>query len=151
MRRLNKVLASVTLVGLLALGGVMLTRQVLAVADEANAERLNRAVLAYIAEKNPSAPIKAFQRFPEVLLAESERTKIDHCLALAQAEVESEFKQDAVGGAGEIGIFQIKPSTAAIFEPLAGTFKRPVMTGPNKDLGDLADPVVSTRFAMAYL
>ena len=62
MRRLNKVLASVTLVGVLALGGVMLTRQVLAVADEANAERLNRAVLAYIAEKNPSAPIKAFQR-----------------------------------------------------------------------------------------
>jgi soluble lytic murein transglycosylase-like protein len=152
MRRLNKVLASVTLVGLLALGGVMLTRQVLAVADEANAERLNRAVLAYIAEKNPSAPIKAFQRFPEVLIAESERTKIDHCLALAQAEVESEFKQDAVGGAGEVGLFQTLPSTAALFESTVGTFKRPNLKaqGP-RDLGDLAIPAVSTRYAMAYL
>jgi len=97
MRRLNRVLASLTLVGAIALGGVVLTRQVLAVAGEANAERLNRAVLGYIGEKNPLAPIKAFQRFPEVLFAEAERTKIDHCLALAQAEVESEFHHDAVG------------------------------------------------------
>ena len=53
-------------------------------------------------------------------MAEAQRSNIDHCLALAQAEVESEFKHDAVGAAGEIGIFQIKPSTAAIFEPIAG-------------------------------
>ena len=99
MRRLNRVLASLTLVGAMTLGGVVLTRQVLAVANEANSERLNRAVLAYIGEKNPNAPIKAFQRYPEVLFAESERTRIDHCLALAQAEVESEFKHDAVGAA----------------------------------------------------
>ena len=59
MRRLNRVLASLTLVGAIALGGVVLTRQVLAVANEANTERLNRAVLAYIGEKNPGAPIKA--------------------------------------------------------------------------------------------
>ena len=66
-------------------------------------------------------------------MAEAQRSNIDHCLALAQAEVESEFKQDAVGkAAGEIGIFQIKPSTAAIFEPLAGPFKRPVLTGANR-------------------
>ena len=74
MRRLNRVLASLTLVGAIALGGVVLTRQVLAVANEANSERLNRAVLAYIGEKNPSAPIKAFHHFPEVLFVESERT-----------------------------------------------------------------------------
>jgi soluble lytic murein transglycosylase-like protein len=153
MRRVNRVLASVTLVGAIALGGVVLTRQVLAVASEANSERLSRAVLAYIGEKNPSAPIKAFQHFPEVLFAESERTQIDHCLALAQAEVESEFKHDAVGAAGEIGLYQIKPSTAAILEPVAGPFKRPAATYTKgaKELGDLADPVVSTHFAMTYL
>ena len=150
MRRLNRVLASVTLVGVIALGGVVLTRQVLAVAGEANAERLNRAVLGYIGEKNPLAPIKAFQRFPEVLVAEAERTKIDHCLALAQAEVESEFKHDAVGGAGEVGLFQTLPSTAALFESTVGPFKRPVLKG-QRDLGDLAIPTVSTQFAMAYL
>src|SRR5258706_1086928 len=106
MRRLNRVLASLTLVGAVALGGFVLTRQVLAVAGDANTERLNRAILTYIAEKNPQAPIKAFQGFPEVLFAESDRTKIDHCLALAQAEVESEFKHDAVGNAGEVGRVQ---------------------------------------------
>jgi soluble lytic murein transglycosylase-like protein len=152
MRRLNKVLASVTLVGVLALGGVMLTRQVLAVAGEVSTERLHRSILAYIAEKNPSAPIKAFQRFPEVLMAESERTKIDHCLALAQAEVESEFKQDAVGGAGEVGLFQTLPSTAALFESTVGPFKRPNLKAQGqRELGDLAVPAVSTRYAMAYL
>jgi len=150
MRRLNRVLASLTLVGAIALGGVVLTRQVLAVANEANSERLNRAVLAYIGEKNPSAPIKAFHHFPEVLFVESERTQIDHCLALAQAEVESEFKHDAVGNAGEVGLYQTLPSTAALFESKVGPFKRPVLKG-QRDLGDLAIPTVSTKFAMAYL
>jgi soluble lytic murein transglycosylase-like protein len=120
------------------------------VAGEANTERLNRAILGYIAEKNPQAPIKAFQGFPEVLFAESDRTKIDHCLALAQAEVESEFKHDAVGNAGEVGLFQTLPSTAALFESRVGPFKRPVLKG-QRDLGDLANPTVSTHFAMAYL
>lgn len=150
MRKVNKVLASLTLVGAIALGSVVVTRQVLAVAGEANAERLNRAVLAYVGEKNPNAPIKAFQRFPEVLFAESERTRIDHCLALAQAEVESDFRHDAVGGAGEVGLFQTLPSTAALFEGSIGPFKRPVLNG-RRDLGDLAIPTVSTQFAMAYL
>ena len=150
MRRLNRVLASLTLVGAIALGGVVLTRQVLAVANEANSERLNRAVLAYIGEKNPGAPIKAFQHIPEVLFAESERTQIDHCMALAQAEIESEFKHDAVGGAGEVGLYQTLPSTAALFESTVGPFKRPNLKGP-RELGDLAIPTVSTQFAMAYL
>jgi soluble lytic murein transglycosylase-like protein len=150
MRRLNTVLASVTLIGVVVLGGVAVTRQVLAVAGEVNQERLNRAILAYIAEKNPVAPIKAFQGFPEVLFAETGRAKIDHCLALAQAEVESEFRHDAVGGAGEVGLFQTLPSTAALFESKVGPFKRPFLKG-QRDLGDLAIPTVSTQFAMAYL
>jgi soluble lytic murein transglycosylase-like protein len=121
------------------------------VAGEMDAERLNRAVLEYIALKNPLAPISVFQGFPEILVAESQRTNIDHCLALAQAEVESEFKHDAVGQAGEIGLFQILPTTAAIFEPTVGRFRRPQLAKGRRDLGDLANPVVSARFAMAYL
>ena len=148
---IRKVIAILALAVLVSLGGVIVTRHMIAVAGEMDTERLNRSILDYIAQKNPRAPISAFRRFPEVLLAEAQRTNLDHCLALAQAEVESESKEDAVGSAGEIGLFQIKPSTAALLEPLAGKFKRPVMTGPARDLGDLADPAVSTRFAMAYL
>src|ERR1700704_4392608 len=129
----------------------------IAVAVEADAERLNRSILDYIAQKNPQAPIRAFQRFPEALVAEAQKSNLDHCLVLAQAEVESKFHHEAVGAAGEIGLFQILPSTAAIMEPVVGPFKRPVGVKlvrdakSARDLGDLADPVVSTRFAMAYL
>lgn len=147
----RKLMAILTLAVAVTFGGLVLARHMMAVAGEMDAERFNRAILDYIASKNPRAPIGAFRRFPEVLLAEAQRTNLDHCLVLAQAEVESEFKEDAVGSAGEIGLFQIKPSTAAMLEPLAGKFKRPVMTNGARDLGDLADPAVSTRFAMAYL
>ena len=87
MSRGSKALAVLTLVSAVAAAGVVLSRQVIAVAGEANAGRLNRAILSYIAEKNPRAPIKAFQQFHETLVAEAARTNIDHCLALAQAEV----------------------------------------------------------------
>ncbi len=150
MSRHSRMLAILTLVVAFAVGGVILTRQVIAVAGEADADRLNHAILSYIAEKNPRAPIGAFQGFPEVLVTETQRANVDHCLMLAQAEVESEFRHDAVGSAGEVGLFQILPSTAALFEPQVGRFKRPVLGG-HRDLGDLADPATSTRFAMAYL
>jgi soluble lytic murein transglycosylase-like protein len=137
----------------IAVSGLALTRQVIAVASEADAERLNRAVLDYVALKNPQAPISAFRGFPEVLISEAQRSKIDHCLALAQAEVESEFRHDAVGSAGEIGLFQILPATAALFEGQLGQLRRagPAPKAGKRDLGDLGDPTVSTRFAMAYL
>ena len=147
----SKALAMLTLGIAVVLTGLILTRQVIAMASEADAERLQRAILGYVAEKNPQAPIRAFHRFPEVLIAEAQRTNIDHCLALAQADIESEFKHDAVGAAGEIGLFQILPSTAEILERVAGKFRRPNLNRTPRDLGDLADPVVSTRFAMTYL
>jgi soluble lytic murein transglycosylase-like protein len=151
MSQHSKALAILTLGVAVAVGGLVLTRHVVAVAGEADAVRLNRAILAYIAEKNPQAPIRAFQTYPETLVNESQRAGIDHCLALAQAEVESQFRHDAVGSAGEIGLFQVLPSTAALFESKLGAFKRPVLNKTQRDLGDLADPIVSTRFAMAYL
>jgi soluble lytic murein transglycosylase-like protein len=149
---MSRAIAVLTLAAAVTSGGLVLTRHVMAVAGEADAERFNRVILDYVAEKNPSAPIRAFRRFPEVLLTEAQRTNIDHCLALAQAEVESDFRHDAVGAAGEIGIFQIKPSTAALLEPVAGPFKRPGVNARGvRELGDLADPAISTRFAMTYL
>ena len=146
---LKKTLAMLVLGVAIAAGGMLLARQVFAVAAEADSEALHHAILDYIAERNPKAPMDALQPFPEVLLAEAGRADIDHCLALAQAEVESQFRPDAVGRAGEIGLFQMLPSTAALLEPLVGKFRRPAPG--RRDLGDLADPVVSTRFAMAYL
>ena len=151
MSQHSKALAVLTLGMAIVVGGLVLARQVVAVTEEADTNRLNRAILAYVGERNPQAPIKAFQQFPPVLVHESQRTGIDHCLALAQAEVESQLRHDIVGNAGEIGLFQVLPSTAALFESQLGAFKRPVITRAQRELGDLADPVVSTKFAMAYL
>ena len=131
--------------------GLAVTRQVIAVTGEVDAERLNRAILDFVGTKNPQAPIRAFQGFPETLVAEAKQTNIDHCLGLALAEVESEFRHDIVGSAGEIGLFQILPTTAALFESSVGPFRRPMLAPKKRDLGDLAEPTVSTRFAMAYL
>ena len=147
----SKALAALTLGVAVVISGLVVTRHVLAVAEKADAERLNRVILEYVAEKNPQAPISAFHRYPDVLLAEARRSNIDHCLALVQAEVESEFRHDRVGAAGEVGLYQMLPSTAALLEPLVGPFRRPTITKATRDLGDLADPVISTRFAMAYL
>lgn len=105
-----------------------------------------RAILEYVAEKNPGATFAAFKTFPSVLIQEAEKSRLDHCLLLAQAEIESELRPAAVGRAGEIGLFQILPATARIFESQI-PFKRP----SGKDLGDLANPIVSTRIATAYL
>ena len=151
MSQHSKALAALTLGIAVVISALVVTRHVMAVVERAEGERLNRFILEYVAEKNPQAPIRAFQLYPDVLRAEAQRSNIDHCLALVQAEVESEFRHDAVGSAGEVGLYQMLPSTAAILEPLVGPFRRPVITKASRDLGDLADPVVSTRFAMAYL
>ena len=151
MSQHSKALAALTLGVAVVLTALLTARHVLALGERADRERLNRVILEYIAEKNPQAPIRAFHRYPDVVLAEAQRTRIDHCLALVQAEVESEFHHDMVGAAGEVGLYQILPSTAAILEPLVGPFKRPNLTKSTRELGDLADPIVSTRFAMAYM
>ena len=151
MQQHSKLFASLVLGAAIVVTALAVTRQVLAVAGEADAARWKGDILAYVAVKNPQAPIKAFQKFPDTLIAEAQRTNIDHCLALALAEVESEFRHDLVGSAGEIGIFQVLPSTAALFESSVGAFRRPTITKAKRDLGDLSEPTVSTRFAMAYL
>jgi soluble lytic murein transglycosylase-like protein len=153
MSQHSKALAILALGVAIAVTGLALTRQVIAVAGEADAERLNRAILDYVAQKNPLAPISAFRGFSQIVLSEAQRTNLDHCLILAQAEVESEFRHDAVGAAGEVGLFQMLPSTAALFESTVGPFRRPTAAAAKgrRDLGDLADPAVSTRFAMAYM
>jgi soluble lytic murein transglycosylase-like protein len=151
MSQHGKALAILGIGFAIAVSGLAWARQVTAVTAEAETERLRNAVLSYVAEKNPDAALDAFEDFPSTLIAESQRTGIDHCLALAIAEIESQFRPEAVGTSGEIGLFQMLPTTAAMLEPTVGPFRRPVRVASRRDLGDLADPVVSTRFALAYL
>lgn len=149
-KRSRAVVATAMWVALLVAGSG-LTRHLIAAAAVEDGDRLNQAILEYVALKNPDAPLDVLESYPQVLVAEARRSNIDHCLSLAQAEVESGFKPSAVGAAGEIGLYQMLPSTAALVEPAVGHFRRPRITQGRRDLGDLADPVVSTQLAMAYL
>ena len=151
MSQHSRLFAGLVLGAALVVTGLVVTRQVITVVGEAETERLHREILNFVAVKNPQASIKAFQGFPQTLVAEAQSTNIDHCLGLALAEVESEFRHDVMSSAGAVGLFQILPSTAALFESSVGPFRRPSITTAKRDLGDLGDPAVSTRFAMAYL
>ena len=75
MSQHSKALAALTLGVAVVLTGLLTARHVLAVSERADRERLNRVILEYIAEKNPQAPIKAFQRYPDVVLGEAARTR----------------------------------------------------------------------------
>ena len=94
----------------------------------------------------PAVPAgKAVAGVPAALLpiyeAAAKRTGIPLDILIAQGKQESNFNPDAVGGAGEIGLHQIKPSTAR--DPgygLAGI-----------DPATLKDPAVNIAFAAAYM
>ena len=81
---------------------------------------VERAILQYVAEKHPTAPLADILAWPRVLLEEARDLGWDHCLLLAQAEIESGFRTDRKGKHGEIGIFQILPSTAKQLGVLEG-------------------------------
>lgn len=73
--------------------------------------------------------------------AASKRTGIPMDVLIAQGKQESNFNPDAVGSAGEIGLHQIKPSTAA--QPGYGL--------KGIDPATLKDPAVNINFAADYL
>lgn len=50
---------------------------------------------------------------PSAIIAEAQRQGIDPALALEVAQVESSMNQNARGSHGEVGVFQLMPSTAA--------------------------------------
>jgi soluble lytic murein transglycosylase-like protein len=87
------------------------------------------------------APVWAPADLLPIYQAASKRTGIPVEVLLAQAKQESDFNVNAVGSAGEIGLHQIKPSTAS--EPGFG------MQGI--DPSSLKNPVVNINFAADYL
>ena len=63
MSQHSKALAIVAVGVAIVLSGLAVTQHVRAVAGEAETERLNRAILEYVAQKNPQAPIAAFREY----------------------------------------------------------------------------------------
>lgn len=73
--------------------------------------------------------------------AAAKRTGIPVAVLIAQGKQESNFRTDAVGSAGEIGIMQVKPSTASA----------PGFGLKGIDPATLKDPRANIEFAASYL
>jgi soluble lytic murein transglycosylase-like protein len=73
-----------------------------------------------------------------LLKKEAEKNGLPPDIADSVAAIESGYDPSVVGGAGEIGLMQVLPGTAA-------------MLGFKGDLAELAKPEVNIRFGVAYL
>jgi Transglycosylase SLT domain len=89
-------------------------------------------------ETNVPRPCSAFPRFCELITQEAERTGLDPALVDAVIKVESDYSPDTIGAAGEIGLMQVRPSTARLLG-FVGTDQ------------ELAEPAMNIRLGVTYL
>jgi soluble lytic murein transglycosylase-like protein len=112
-------------------------------------------IVDFITKRNPSATIREFAGLPDRIVAVSTRHGIDYRLVMAMIDKESQFRPDAVGGAGEVGLMQILPSTGALIAKRLGEpFVQPVRARTQSgysDLGTLGDAFTNIRYGVQYL
>jgi Transglycosylase SLT domain len=89
-------------------------------------------------EANVPRPCSAFPKFCELITQEAERTGLDPPLVDAVIKVESDYRPDVIGAAGEIGLMQVRPSTARLLG-FGGTDR------------ELAEPATNVRLGVTYL
>ena len=89
-------------------------------------------------ETNVPRPCSAFRKFCELITHEAGRTGLDPRLVDAVIKVESDHHPDAIGAAGEIGLMQVRPSTARLLG-FRGTDR------------ELAEPATNIRLGVTYL
>jgi hypothetical protein len=89
-------------------------------------------------EANVPRPCSTFPRFCELITQEAGRTGLDPRLIHAVIKVESDYRPDAIGAAGEIGLMQVRPSTARLLG-FGGTDR------------ELAEPATNIRLGVTYL
>ena len=132
MLRTTALVAAAMLMG--AAGGVS------AASDEVEAALLRLPLppvvegLAILTDRTP----KGRRAYLQVLTREAEARGLPPAIADAVATVESGYQPGAVGGVGEVGIMQVRPTTAA-------------MLGHKGSAADLFVPETNIRFGVTYL
>lgn len=86
---------------------------------------------------------KKARSIARTIIKESTKYKLDPVFVMAIIKTESKFNPHALGSFGEIGLMQIKPSTA---EWIAGKFDLPW-----KGKDTLKDPVANIQIGLAYM
>jgi soluble lytic murein transglycosylase-like protein len=85
--------------------------------------------------------LKEFPRrtlYQEIIKREAASQGLPHAIADAVVRIESGYNPSAVGGVGEIGLMQVRPTTAA-------------MLGFKGSHAELAEPEANIRYGVAYL
>ena len=95
----------------------------------------------YILEVNPDLTEKDAFTIAEIVYDKSESYGFDYRVIAAQIAVESSFKVNAVGAAGEIGLMQVRPVTAKLISS----------NGEDFDRQRLYDPEVNIEIGLRYL
>ena len=76
--------------------------------------------------------------FQAIARREAERAGLPYSLVDAVMKIESDYRPDRIGGVGEIGLMQVRPTTAAVL-------------GFRGTPAELADPATNIHFGAAYL
>jgi soluble lytic murein transglycosylase-like protein len=100
-------------------------------AVETKVDELKKAVKAAPAEKTE-------QRYSTIIARYAAMNGVSVSLAHAVVRVESNYRPDALGTAGEVGLMQIKPATAR-------------MMGYDGSTTGLFDPETNIKYGMKYL
>jgi hypothetical protein len=95
-------------------------------------------VSAEIIAPNTTPRCYAASTLCKLIAKEADRVGLDPAIIEAVIKVESDYKPDATGSAGEIGLMQILPSTAKLL-------------GFNGNETELADPPTNIRLGATYL
>jgi soluble lytic murein transglycosylase-like protein len=103
------------------------------VQDEAQTKTRPPALGQAIEAKEP-----ANKTYRALIESEAARNGLPPDIADAVAAIESGYDPGAIGGAGEIGLMQVRPATAA-------------MLGYKGDLAELARPDVNIHYGVSYL
>lgn len=106
-------------------------------------KRIAPFVKALVQKFIPKGDAKLAVRVSRAILSESQKHNVDPLFLVAMIQNESSFRTKLVGGVGERGLMQIRPSTARwIAELNKIKFK-------NDD--ELFDPAMNIRIGVAYL
>ena len=105
--------------------------------------KINGAVYRWTKEHLPSKYKPQSQRIAQTIIDESLKNKFDPVFLMSVIEGESSWRPDKVGGVGEVGLMQIRPTTAKWMAQKAGL--------QWEGAASLKDPCTNIEIGAAYL
>ncbi len=104
---------------------------------------LKKFILSNVKKKLPAAYRSQAKKITQTLLQQSEQYGFDPIFLMAMIENESSFNPKATGPVGEIGLMQLRPTTAAWIAPKANVQYR--------KKSQLKDPILNIKLGCAFL